>query len=200
MVGMEARTAMRDGIHTTLPLPATWKRVLHVLGNEADSLREKERLLGAALLADVRKELDPGAIRRLMARLGTPQPPLFPPDARNLWALCIGDRAPAPLEERWLKHADRAAAGGPATPTNLYRGLTDALFERMEAREVDTLRHVAQMSPGDVGRLRERFDDAMRSVPLGRYADDLLGGRQPTSDDAPALDFDEGLPLGPEAS
>jgi len=200
MVSLEARTPMRDGIHTTLPLPLPWRRVLEVLGNEAESPREKDRLLGAALLADARRELDSGAIRRLVARLGAAQPPLFRPDARSLWALCVGDRAPTPLEERWVKHTDRAAAGGPATPTDFYCGLKDALSERMEAREVDTLRHVSQESPEEVPRIRECFDDATRSVPVGRYADEILGGRLPVGEDAPPLDFDEGLPLGPKAS
>lgn len=200
MVGLEATSAMRDGIHTTLPLPATWKRALLVLDNDADSLQERATRLGHALLTDVKKELDPDAIRRMVTRACAKQPSLFPPDAQTLWEMCVGERPAAPLETQWLRHADRSAAGGGATRTDLCRGLMDALSERLQAREVDMLRHLAQLSPRDMCRIRESFEDAMRSVPIGRYADELLEGHLPASDAPPELDFDEALPLGPKAS
>lgn len=192
---------MRDGIHKTLALSRHWKRALELLGNDAEPEDEIVQRLEEALLGEIKKESEPEALRRMVTRVGQRQPTLFPTeDVRGLWRECTDDRVPTPLESRWLDHADRLAGGGTPTRQHLTQGLGEALSERLQARVLDMLRHVAQESPHDYDHVRQRVERLANRVPIDGYLAPLTDGQLPgaTTSDRP-LDLDEGLPLGPMA-
>ncbi len=189
---------MRDGIHKTLALSRHWKRALELLGNDAEPEGEIVERIGEALLSEIKKESAPESLRRMMARVEQRQPTLFPTeDVRGLWRECTGDRVPTPLESRWLDHADRLAGGGTPTPRHLTQGLGEALSERLQARVLDMLRHVAQESPHDYDHFKQRVESLSGRVPIDDYLSPLTGGQLPVAATSrQPLDFDEGLPLG----
>lgn len=192
---------MRDGIHKTLALSRHWKRALELLGNDAEPEGEIVERIGEALVAEIKKESTPESVRQMMARSRQRQPMLFPTeDIQELWRECTGDRVPTPLESRWLDHADRLAGGGTPARRHLTEGLREALSERLQARVLDMLRHVAQESPQDYNHIKQRVDSLACRVPIDDYLLPLTDGQLPVAATGrQPLDLDEGLPLGPMA-
>lgn len=169
---------MRDGIYKDGPAPALWQRTANACRNDADW--QDAGLLRArrALLADVRKQLDPAALKRLRERAEQRQPNLFD-TAWTLWREAAPERSPTTQEEGLLSHIEHRAAGKTPSVAHLYAGLQDVLREMCMGRFRETRTMLWVHAQKDCSTILPRLSQVLQQVPLADYAAALLNGQHP---------------------